>query len=100
MGKGDMKTKRGKIHRGTYGKNRTRKAAKPAVASVKSEEKVVKVKKTTTKPEAELEVKTETPVKETKAKKTEAPAKEPKAKKTEAKPKKEAKEQTSLFDNE
>ncbi|NLL29322.1 MAG: 30S ribosomal protein THX [Bacteroidales bacterium] len=96
MGKGDMKTKRGKIHRGTYGKNRTRKVAKSTVASVKNEEeKAVKVKKTTTKPEVKSEAKPE--VKEVKA---EAPVKETKAKKTEAKPKKEATEQTSLFDNE
>lgn len=30
MGKGDMRTKRGKIHRGTYGNNRRRKKKRRA----------------------------------------------------------------------
>jgi ribosomal small subunit protein bTHX len=32
MGKGDMKTKRGKIHKGTYGKHRPHKSKAAAVA--------------------------------------------------------------------
>lgn len=30
MGKGDLRTKRGKIHRGTYGKTRLKKKRRPA----------------------------------------------------------------------
>jgi len=33
MGKGDKKSKRGKINNGSYGKRRLRKASKPTVAS-------------------------------------------------------------------
>lgn len=33
MGKGDQKTRRGKIFRGTYGKTRPRNTTKPAVAA-------------------------------------------------------------------
>jgi 30S ribosomal protein S31 len=29
MGKGDLRTRRGKIHRGTYGKSRPKKKKKP-----------------------------------------------------------------------
>lgn len=40
MGKGDRKSKRGKIHRGTYGKRRARKfIAAPAVKPDKEEKK-------------------------------------------------------------
>ncbi len=38
MGKGDKKSKRGKINNGSYGKRRLRKASKPVSASA-SEEK-------------------------------------------------------------
>jgi len=37
MGKGDMKTKRGKICRGTYGKSRPRKIEKAIKAPIKAE---------------------------------------------------------------
>jgi 30S ribosomal protein S31 len=33
MGKGDKKSKRGKINNGSYGKRRLRKASKPVAAS-------------------------------------------------------------------
>jgi 30S ribosomal protein S31 len=33
MGKGDKKSKRGKINNGSYGKRRQRKASKPVAAS-------------------------------------------------------------------
>lgn len=35
MGKGDLKTKRGKIHRGTYGKRRPRKKKKNTQTATK-----------------------------------------------------------------
>ena len=35
MGKGDKKTKKGKIARGSYGKTRKRKTSAPIVASTK-----------------------------------------------------------------
>jgi ribosomal small subunit protein bTHX len=44
MGKGDMKTKRGKIVRGTYGRTRLRKKAELVIAS-----KPAQVKRTTKK---------------------------------------------------
>jgi 30S ribosomal protein S31 len=34
MGKGDQKTRRGKLFRGTYGKTRLRKKDKPAAAAM------------------------------------------------------------------
>ena len=37
MGKGDMKTRRGKICRGTYGKSRPRKFGKAIKAPIKAE---------------------------------------------------------------
>ena len=46
MGKGDKKTKKGKIFMGTYGNPRSRKSVKNIVSS---EEKKAKVKKKTTK---------------------------------------------------
>lgn len=36
MGKGDMKTRRGKIVRGTYGKHRPRKRARKSVQKTES----------------------------------------------------------------
>ncbi len=79
MGKGDMKSKRGKIHRGSYGKNRPRKVVKAIPAAI--EAKDIKVAKP-------------------KAKPVEAVAEEPKAKKAPAKPKakKETTDQANLFD--
>lgn len=84
MGKGDMKSKRGKIHRGSYGKNRLRKADKKAVA-------VITVAEKSKAPKAK-----EKPVKPVDAVVTE----EPKAKKEPAKSKakKESTDQANLFD--
>ncbi len=83
MGKGDIKTKRGKIHRGTYGKTRPK---KKTVAEIIVEKKATpKKKKATPKPkkeeapkvESQQELEIETPeVKE---------EKKPAAKKTTAK---------------
>ncbi len=39
MGKGDLKTKRGKIHRGTYGARRPRKTQNIKAKLAKDEEK-------------------------------------------------------------
>lgn len=36
MGKGDKKSRRGKINAGSYGKKRLRKASKPSVVSEKA----------------------------------------------------------------
>lgn len=83
MGKGDKKSKRGKIHIGSYGKTRPRKDVKSiAVVEVKEEKKkpVAKPKKIET-PEALTEVLA-----------TEKPKKAP------AKPKKESAEQPDLFE--
>ena len=59
MGKGDMKSKRGKIHRGSYGKTRPRqKTAKPKEKAVKPVDAVVeepKAKKAPAKPKAKKE---------------------------------------------
>lgn len=74
MGKGDQKSKRGKINAGSYGKRRPRKSSKPAVVA----EQVVKAAakeekpKVAAKPKAEKaeEIKEAKP-KATKAKKTE-----------------------------
>lgn len=79
MGKGDMKTKRGKIHRGSYGKKRPRNVEKSApVVTETKEKKVAKPKATPVDPTVE----------EPKVKK--APAK--------SKTKKESTDQASLFD--
>lgn len=40
MGKGDKKTKRGKIIMGSYGKNRPRKKTDKEVSTTKAEEKI------------------------------------------------------------
>lgn len=81
MGKGDMKTKRGKIHRGSYGKRRPRNVVKSAPVITETKEK--KVAKPKVKP-------------------AEPAVEEPKAKKAPAKPKakKETTDQASLFDGE
>ena len=45
MGKGDQRSRRGKIHRGTFGKRRPKKArltAKPATSDVSSEKSTKK----------------------------------------------------------
>ena len=60
MGKGDQKTRRGKITAGSYGKNRPRKAAKATTVVVKAE----KPKKETA-PKAEKPKKAATPKEET-----------------------------------
>jgi 30S ribosomal protein S31 len=48
MGKGDKKTRRGKINAGSYGKTRPKKSSTPFVAAEKTEvaEKAPKAKKT------------------------------------------------------
>jgi 30S ribosomal protein S31 len=49
MGKGDQRSRRGKIHRGTFGKRRpktTKSAAKPAVATEDSSKKATKKEST------------------------------------------------------
>jgi ribosomal small subunit protein bTHX len=82
MGKGDIKSKRGKIHRGTHGKTRPVKSKKyVAVAEVKEEKKKATAKSKAKEVVAEVEEAAE--VKEPKAKKTtaKAPAKSAKAKK-------------------
>jgi len=84
MGKGDMKSKRGKIHRGSYGKSRPRKADKLAPVAKELDEK-----KKSAKPKEKAVKPVEVVVEEPKAKK--APAKT-------AKPKKEATDQPNLFD--
>lgn len=74
MGKGDKKSRRGKIILGTYGKRRPRKTDKPAVNPVK--EVLVKEpkKKEAGHTAAEKEHKSETkPVKEAKVPKEKAP---------------------------
>lgn len=75
MGKGDQKSKRGKITAGSYGKKRPRKTSKPIPVVAEKAEKPVKE----TKPKATPKAKTEktTAPKETKAKET-----KPKATKT------------------
>lgn len=73
MGKGDQKSKRGKINAGSYGKRRPRKSSKPAVVA----EQVVKAAKeekpkVAAKPKAEKAEETkEAKPKAAKAKKTE-----------------------------
>ena len=42
MGKGDQKSRRGKITAGSYGKKRPRKSSKPAAAVVEKVEKPMK----------------------------------------------------------
>ena len=58
MGKGDIKTKRGKIVRGTYGVRRKREKRKETVMAVKAKEAKAKAKE-----EAEAKVKEETEAK-------------------------------------
>ena len=96
MGKGDKKSKRGKITLGSYGVRRLRKkSGKAMVAAVKEKEEIVKTiviekKKVPEIAEAVVEqvvikeaapVKAAKPAKEKKETKLEKPAKEPKAKK-------------------
>ena len=80
MGKGDKKTKRGKITQGSYGKTRPKKSSKPAVAAGKPEKvKAEKPEKAEPKPKAakpkaekvEEEVAAEEKPKTTRKKKTE-----------------------------
>ena len=74
MGKGDQKSRRGKITAGSYGKKRPRKSSKPAAAVVEKVEKPMKEAKPKAAPKAKAE-KTEEPKeakpKATNAKKTE-----------------------------
>ncbi len=48
MGRGDIKTKKGKISAGSYGVSRKRKKAKPAVAAAKPKTAKPKAAKKTT----------------------------------------------------
>ena len=68
MGKGDLKTKRGKIVRGTYGKRRPRK--KVSAASTVTETKKVKKEKTPKKETAKPKAKKTTAKKTTIKKET------------------------------
>ena len=74
MGKGDKKSKKGKIIAGSYGKKRPRKSSKPAAAVVEKVEKPMKEAKPKAAPKAKAD-KTDEPKeakpKATKAKKTE-----------------------------
>lgn len=93
MGKGDQKTRRGKLFAGSYGKRRPRKAKKSNEAEVKKTVKKAGPKpkatpKTEAKPKAETKPKTTKPKAEAKPK-TETKAKAaPKKTETKAKPKK------------
>lgn len=80
MGKGDKKSRRGKIHIGSYGVRRSRKPGKPSIQAVsKVEEPAKKPKaKATEKPKP---VKTEVPVAQVESPQVEVAAK-PAAKKT------------------
>lgn len=95
MGKGDQKSKRGKIIRGSYGKTRPRKKdAKMVSASIK--EQPIKAKKTAEKAEKVVKAeKNEKVVKVAKAPKTE---KAEKVEKTVKKSKESDKPQTDLFE--
>lgn len=73
MGKGDQKSRKGKIIAGSYGKKRPRKASVPMSVNVKEQEPVKEVQsKVVAKPKNESRVaKTEAKPKAVKAKKTE-----------------------------
>ncbi len=77
MGKGDKKTKKGKISSGSYGKTRKRKSATTFVAPAKPKKAVPT--KETTEEKVEKPVAKKAPAKKPAAKK--APAKKPAAKK-------------------
>lgn len=81
MGKGDQKTKRGKITRGSYGKTRPRKKTTGTEVSIK--EKVQNKK--AAQPEKTTEEIKETKPKTTRAKKTTEEPKTPKPKATKTK---------------
>jgi ribosomal small subunit protein bTHX len=83
MGKGDKKTKRGKINRGTYGVRRPRKKSKPAYVATKPKKKVEAPKKAVAE---KAKAKPKATAKKTTAKK--ATTKKAAAKKPAAKPKK------------
>ncbi len=70
MGKGDQKSKRGKITNGSYGVRRLKKSAKPVVAEEKPAKAKPEAKPKATKPKAEKAETTDKP-KATKTKKTE-----------------------------
>lgn len=83
MGKGDKKSKRGKIIAGSYGKSRMRKASTPLyVSSVELKEKIEKKPKETAKSVAKPKAKVAAKKPEEKETKTAKP-KVDKAKKTE-----------------
>lgn len=84
MGKGDKKTKRGKIVRGSYGVRRPKKKHDAYKPVVKKEEKVIATKIETEEPKEKKPAATKAPAKK-------APAKKTAAKKTETAVKKEAK---------
>ena len=74
MGKGDQKSRRGKITAGSYGKKRPRKSSKPAAAVVEKVEKPMKEAKPKAAPKPKAEKPEETAEekpKATKKKKTE-----------------------------
>ena len=77
MGKGDQKSKRGKIVAGSYGKKRPKKASRPVVVKVeKTEKKPAAAKETkpkaAAKPKVEKVSKADAEIKETKPKATKA----------------------------
>ena len=78
MGKGDKKTRRGKVTAGSYGKTRPRKSGTSKVAAPKVEAKAEKPKKAAAKPKKEAKAETS----DEEAKKAPAKAKKA-AKKTE-----------------
>jgi ribosomal small subunit protein bTHX len=87
MGKGDKKTKRGKLFKGSFGVSRRHNKPKNTNPSVSAEKKVIEVKEAVV-PEKEIkEIKAKEPAKKAPvAAKPKAPAaakKEPKAKKAE-----------------
>lgn len=59
MGKGDQKSTKGKIIRGSYGKSRPRKASKPAVVAEKPVKEAAEPKPKATKAKAEKPKETE-----------------------------------------
>jgi len=104
MGRGDKKTKKGKIARGSYGKTRKRKTSAPIVASTKPKKKVAPKKVETeevVKPVAKKVAAKKTAVaaeKKPAAKKTTAAVKKPAAAKKPAAVKKPAAEKKGISD--
>lgn len=71
MGKGDKKSRRGKITNGSYGKRRPRKSSVPVTVTETSTKAKPAAKPKTTKPKAEKTETAETKPKTTRKKKTE-----------------------------